>query len=213
MRAECHVVDLKEEFVDEFVFPTMITGAVYEGRYLLGTAIARPILARGQVNVAKETGCTWPRPWLHRQGQRSKSILSRGLRGPRSGNGNRSPCRMDARKSGRLAMLDYLKQPLIPTTAKHTKIYSRDRNLWHISHEGGDRGSWNAPPQDAWMLTADPAKGPDKPEDVSLQRVNGRPVALNGKTMEGWRIIQNLNDIAGKHGVGRIDLVENRAWA
>jgi argininosuccinate synthase len=209
--AECHVVDLKEEFVDEFVFPTMITGAVYEGRYLLGTAIARPVLARGQVNVAKETGCT---------------ALAHGC----TGKGNDqvrfesayaalapemeiiAPWRMDAWKlSGRLAMLDYLKQRNIPTTASATKIYSRDRNLWHISHEGGAiEDPWNAPPQDAWMLTADPAKGPDKPEDVSLKLVNGRPVALNGRDMEGWRIIQSLNDIAGRHGVGRIDLVENR---
>src|SRR5262245_43184950 len=209
--AECHVVDLKDEFVEEFVFPTMITGAIYEGRYLLGTAIARPVLARGQVNVAKKTGCT---------------ALAHGC----TGKGNDqvrfesayaalapemeiiAPWRMDAWKlSGRLAMLDYLKQRNIPTTASATKIYSRDRNLWHISHEGGAiEDPWNAPPQDAWMLTTDPAKAPDKPEDVSLTYVNGRPTALNGKEMEGWRIIQSLNETAGKHGVGRVDLVENR---
>ncbi len=208
---ECHVVDLKKEFVDEFVMPTMIAGAVYEGRYLLGTAIARPVLARAQVNVARKAGCT---------------ALAHGC----TGKGNDqvrfesafaalapdmeviAPWRMDQWKlSGRLAMLDYLKQRNIPTTASATKIYSRDRNLWHISHEGGAiEDPWNAPPDDAWMLTVDPAKAPDRAEDVALTFAAGRPTALNGKPMEAWKIITELNAIAGAHGVGRIDLVENR---
>jgi argininosuccinate synthase len=209
--AECHVVDLRREFVDEFVMPTMITGGIYEGRYLLGTAIARPVLARGQVNVAKKTGCT---------------ALAHGC----TGKGNDqvrfesayaalapemeiiAPWRMDAWKlSGRLAMLDYLKQRNIPTTASATKIYSRDRNLWHISHEGGDiENPWNAPPEDAWMLTASPEQAPDKAEDVTLTFAKGRPTSLNGTKMEAWQIIESLNSIAGRHGVGRVDLVENR---
>lgn len=209
--AECHVVDLKKTFVDDFVLPTMIAGAVYEGRYLLGTAIARPILAKGQVDVAKETGCV---------------ALAHGC----TGKGNDqvrfesayaalapemeiiAPWRMDQwTLSGRVAMLEYLKQRNIPTTASATKIYSRDRNLWHISHEGGAiEDPWNAPPDDAWMLTADPAKAPDAFEDVTLTLKAGRPVALNAKPMEAWRVILELNAIAGKHGVGRIDLVENR---
>jgi argininosuccinate synthase len=208
---ECHVVDLKQEFVDEFVMPTMITGAVYEGRYLLGTAIARPVLARAQVNVAKKTKCT---------------ALAHGC----TGKGNDqvrfesafaalapeleiiAPWRMDAWKlSGRLAMLDYLKQRNIPTTASATKIYSRDRNLWHISHEGGAiEDPWNAPPEDAWMLTLDPAKAPDKAGTVTLAFSMGRPTALDGKAMPAWQIIDKLNGIGGAHGVGRIDLVENR---
>ena len=208
---ECHVVDLKQEFVDEFVMPTMITGSIYEGRYLLGTAIARPVLARAQVNVAKKTKCT---------------ALAHGC----TGKGNDqvrfesafaalapemeiiAPWRMDAWKlSGRLAMLDYLKQRNIPTTASATKIYSRDRNLWHISHEGGAiEDPWNAPPEDAWMLTVDPAKAPDKAETVSVSFKHGRPVALNGSSMPAWQIIDKLNGIGGAHGVGRIDLVENR---
>jgi argininosuccinate synthase len=209
--AECHVLDLKAEFVDEFVMPTMIAGAVYEGRYLLGTAIARPVLARAQVNVAKKTKCT---------------ALAHGC----TGKGNDqvrfesafaalapemetiAPWRMDAWKlSGRLAMLDYLKQRNIPTTASATKIYSRDRNLWHISHEGGSiEDPWNAPPDDAWMLTVDPARAPDKAETVSVSFKHGRPVALNGTAMPAWQIIEKLNAIGGAHGVGRIDLVENR---
>lgn len=209
--AECHVVDLKKTFVDDFVLPTMIAGAVYEGRYLLGTAIARPILAKGQVDVAKETGCV---------------ALAHGC----TGKGNDqvrfesayaalapemeiiAPWRMDQwTLSGRVAMLEYLKQRNIPTTASATKIYSRDRNLWHISHEGGTiEDPWNAPPDDAWMLTTDPAKAPDAFEDVTLTLKAGRPVALNAQPMEAWRMILELNAIAGRHGVGRIDLVENR---
>ena len=209
--AECHVVDLKAEFVDEFVMPTMITGAIYEGRYLLGTAIARPVLARGQVNVAKRTGCT---------------ALAHGC----TGKGNDqvrfesayaalapemeviAPWRHDKwNLSGRLAMLDYLKNRNIPTTASATKIYSRDRNLWHISHEGGTiEDPANPPPDDAWMLTADPAQAPDKAETVTLRFEHGRPVALNGKPMKAWEIVEKLNGTAGAHGVGRVDLVENR---
>ncbi|QQS09169.1 MAG: argininosuccinate synthase [Phycisphaerales bacterium] len=208
---ECHVVDLKKDFVDEFVMPTVIAGAMYEGRYLLGTSMARPILARAQVEVARKTNCT---------------ALAHGC----TGKGNDqvrfestyaalapdlpviAPWRMDAWKlSGRLAMLDYLKQRHIPTTASATKIYSRDRNLWHISHEGGEiENPWNAPPDDAWMLTADPKDAPNTPEDVTLTFESGRPVALNGKKDEAWKVVLSLNDLAGRHGVGRVDLVENR---
>lgn len=208
---ECHVVDLRAEFVDEFVFPTIIAGSLYEGRYLLGTAIARPVLARGQVNVARQTGCT---------------ALAHGC----TGKGNDqvrfesayaalapdmeiiAPWRMDAWKlSGRLAMLEYLRERNIPTTASATKIYSRDRNLWHISHEGGTiEDPWNTPPDDAWMLTADPAQAPETPSEVSITFAAGKPVALNGASMPGWQLIEKLNAIAGAHGVGRVDLVENR---
>jgi argininosuccinate synthase len=208
---ECHVVDLKREFVEDFVFPTVIAGAVYEGRYLLGTAIARPILAKGQVEVAKKTGCT---------------ALAHGC----TGKGNDqvrfesayaalapemeviAPWRDDRWKlSGRLAMLDYLKQRNIPTTASATKIYSRDRNLWHISHEGGAiEDPWNAPPEDAWMLTVSPAQAPDQYEDVSIGFERGRPRTLNGQPIRGDDLIARLNKVAGSHGVGRVDLVENR---
>ncbi|MFN0011374.1 MAG: argininosuccinate synthase [Phycisphaerales bacterium] len=209
--ASCHVVDLKETFVEDFVFPTMIAGAIYEGRYLLGTAIARPVLAKGQVDVALKTGCT---------------ALAHGC----TGKGNDqvrfesayaalapeleiiAPWRMDNWKlSGRLAMLDYLKQRNIPTSASATKIYSRDRNLWHISHEGGTiEDPANAPPDDAWMLTADPARAPDKAETVTLGFEKGRPRTLSGQRLSGPDLIGKLNGIAGVHGVGRVDLVENR---
>jgi len=208
---ECHVVDLKQKFVDEFVMPTVITGGVYEGRYLLGTAIARPVLAWGQVEVAKKTGCTALAHGCTGKGNDQVRFESAyGALAPEME--IIAPWR-DPRwqLSGRLAMLEYLKERNIPTTASATKIYSRDRNLWHISHEGGEiENPWNAPPEDAWMLTTEPSKGPDKAEDVSVSFAKGRPIALNGKAMAAWEIIEKLNGIAGAHGVGRVDLVENR---
>ena len=207
--SECHVVDLKREFVDDYVMPTMLTGAMYEGRYLLGTAMARPILAKAQVDVAKKTGCT---------------ALAHGC----TGKGNDqvrfesayaalaptmeiiAPWRTWKLRS-RTDLLNYLKEHNVPTTASAAKIYSRDRNLWHISHEGGAiENPWNPPPDDVWMLTASPEQGPDKAEDVSLGFEGGRPVTLNGARLASDALIVKLNAIAGPHGVGRVDLVENR---
>lgn len=210
---ECHVVDLKRTFVDDFVVPTIISGGVYEGRYLLGTAIARPVLAQGQVEVAKQTGCT---------------ALAHGC----TGKGNDqvrfesayaalapqmeviAPWRHEKwTLMGRLPMLEYLKTRGIPTTASATKIYSRDRNLWHISHEGGTiEDPALPPPEDAWMLTVDPVRAPDAPEHITIEFKSGRPVALvdRGGALAASQIIEQLNAIAGRHGVGRVDLVENR---
>lgn len=205
----CYVVDLKKTFVEDYVFPTILTGAMYEGRYLLGTAIARPILAKAQVEVALKTGC---------------DALSHGC----TGKGN-DQVRFESCYSAlapqlelisvwrkwnlrsREDLLAYLAKHNVPTTASATKIYSRDRNLWHISHEGGAiENPWNAPPEDVWMLTADPRQAPDKHEDVSLTFKRGRPVAVNGTPMSGDALVAKLNDIGGRHGVGRVDLVENR---
>ncbi len=208
---ECHVVDLRAEFMDEFVMPTMITGAIYEGRYLLGTAIARPVLARGQVNVAKQTGCTALAHGCTGKGNDQVRFESAyGALAPEME--IIAPWRMEAWKlSGRMAMLDYLKQRNIPTTASATKIYSRDRNLWHISHEGGTiEDPWNVPPEDAYVMTVPVEKAPGTPETVTLAFSKGRPIALNGEKMQAWQIVTELNDIAGRHGVGRVDLVENR---
>ena len=207
--SECHVVNLQKEFIEQYVFPTVITGAMYEGRYLLGTAIARPILAKAQVDVALKTGC---------------DALSHGC----TGKGN-DQVRFESTYSAlaphlevisvwrkwnlrsREDLLAYLIKHNVPTTASATKLYSRDRNLWHISHEGGEiENPWNPPPDDCWMLTADPRQAPDKAEDVTLTFKKGRPVALNGTAMAGDVLVAKLNDIGGRHGVGRVDLVENR---
>ncbi|MCW5765855.1 MAG: argininosuccinate synthase [Phycisphaeraceae bacterium] len=205
----CEVVDLKREFAEDYCFPMLISGAVYEGRYLLGTSIARPILARAQVEYARKLGA---------------DALCHGC----TGKGNDqvrfestyaalapdleviAPWRVwDMR--GREDLLNYLKKHNVPTTASLTKIYSRDRNLWHISHEGAAlEDPWNTVPDDIWMLTAHPWQAPDKAEDVTIAFERGRPTALNGRAMAGDELVARLNQIAGRHGVGRVDIVENR---
>ena len=206
---DCIVADLREEFVQDYCFPMLISGSVYEGKYLLGTSIARPLLAKAQVEYALKIGAT---------------ALCHGC----TGKGNDqvrfestyaalaprleviAPWRIwDLR--GREDLLKYLADRKIPTTASAKKIYSRDRNLWHISHEGAAlEDPWNTVPDDIWMLTTDPRKAPDKPLDVSITFVKGRPVALDGVKMKGYELVEKLNVIAGKHGVGRVDIVENR---
>ncbi len=205
----CHVVDLKREFIEKYVFPTVISGAVYEGRYLLGTSMARPILGKAQVDVALKTGC---------------DSLCHGC----TGKGNDqvrfesayaalaphleviAPWRLWNLRS-REDMLDYLAKRDIPCAASREKIYSRDRNLWHISHEGGAlEDPWNAPPEDIWVMSSSPEKAPDKAEEIVLGFVSGRPRTLNGKELPPEKIVGELNVIGGRHGVGRIDLIENR---
>lgn len=205
----CHVVDCREPFLEEFVFPTMILGCVYEGRYLLGTSMARPVLARAQVEVARLVGA---------------DALAHGC----TGKGNDqvrfesayaalapdleviAPWRMWDLRS-REDVLAYIRSRGVPYRASGTKIYSRDANLWHISHEGGElEDPWNPPPDDVWMLTADPATAPDRAEDVEIGFVDGRPRSLNGEPMESTTLVAALNAMAGRHGIGRVDIVENR---
>jgi len=206
---KCVIKDLRQAFLEEFAYPMAITGSVYEGRYLLGTSIARPIIARAQVEVAIAEGC---------------DALSHGC----TGKGNDqvrfecafaalaphlpviAPWRLWDLKS-REQMLDYLKARSIPCAASAEKIYSRDANIWHISHEGGElEDPWKAPPEDVWMLTCDPKSAPDAGAEVTLSFRGGFVTALDGVPMDCVAILENLNRIGGAHGVGRIDLVENR---
>ncbi len=205
----CYVADLRKEFIEDYVFPTLISGAVYERRYLLGTSMARPVIAKAQVECARAVGA---------------DAVSHGC----TGKGNDqvrfeatfaalapdltvvAPWREWTLRS-REQLLAYLAERNIPCSSSLTKIYSRDRNLWHISHEGGAiEDPWNAPPEDAWMLTASPADAPSTHEDVLLGFEAGRPVSLNGKKLAGHDLVAALNTIAARHGVGRVDLVENR---
>ncbi|WP_163134092.1 argininosuccinate synthase [Agarivorans sp. Alg241-V36] len=207
--SECHIVDLKEEFVADYIYPTIASGAVYEGTYLLGTSMARPIIAKAQVEVARKVGA---------------DAVCHGC----TGKGNDqirfescfaalapeltviAPWRewdMESRED----LLDYLAERNIATTASATKIYSRDANAWHISHEGGElEDPWNEPSKGVWTLTVDPVDAPNEPEYVSLKVEQGRVVAVNDEALSPYQVVMKLNDIAAAHGVGRIDITENR---
>ncbi|AUW37817.1 argininosuccinate synthase [Grimontia hollisae] len=205
----CYIADLKEEMVADYIYPSLKTGAVYEGKYLLGTSMARPIIAKAQVECALEVGA---------------DALCHGC----TGKGNDqvrfesafaalapqlkviAPWREWNLRS-REALLDYLAERNIPCTASLEKIYSRDANAWHISTEGGVlEDTWNAPNDLCWVWTVDPEQAPDQPETVSLLVEKGEVVAVDGERMSPYQVLTTLNEKGARHGVGRIDIVENR---
>lgn len=207
--SECYVVDAREEFISDYVYPVLQSGALYEGSYLLGTSMARPLIAKALVDVANKVGA---------------DALCHGA----TGKGNDqvrfestwaalaphlkvvAPWREWDLRS-REALLDYLKVRDIPTTASLEKIYSRDENAWHISTEGGVLESpWNAPNKDCWVWTVDPQEAPDQAEQVTVTVQQGKVVAVNGEAMSPFKCLEALNVMGAKHGIGRIDIVENR---
>jgi len=204
---ECYVEDLRQEFVEDFVWPTLRAGAIYGRKYLLGTSMGRPLIARRQVEVARKVGA---------------DALAHGC----TGKGNDqvrfeltyaafapdlpviAPWReWDIRS--REDAIAYAEEHNVPITATRDKIYSRDRNVWHISHEGGVlEHPASAPPDD--LLTTAPENAPDRPEEVTITFQAGTPVAVNGVEYSAVDLVVALNEIGGRHGVGRIDLVEDR---
>ncbi|TQI77874.1 argininosuccinate synthase [Serratia fonticola] len=207
--SECHVVDLREEFIRDYVYPVLQTGALYEGSYLLGTSMARPIIAKAQVELALKVGADALCHGATGKGndqvrfETTYTALAPHLKVV-------APWREWNLRS-REALLDYLKERNIPTTASLEKIYSRDENAWHISTEGGVLESpWNAPNKDCWVWTVDPQEAPDQPEQVTVTVEKGRVVAVNGEAMSPYKCLETLNVLGAKHGVGRIDIVENR---
>jgi len=207
--SECHVVDLKEEFVKDYIYPIVKTGSVYEGQYLLGTSMARPVIAKAHVEVALKVGA---------------DAVCHGC----TGKGN-DQVRFEACFAAlapqltviapwrewdmvsREDLLDYLAERDIPCSASLTKIYSRDANAWHISHEGGElEDPWCEPSKEVWTMTVDPMDAPDTPDTVTLTFDKGELTAVDGKTLSAFESLTYLNDKAAAHGVGRIDIVENR---
>jgi argininosuccinate synthase len=204
-----HIMDLREEFVRDYVFPMFRANAVYEGSYMLGTSIARPCIAKAQIELAA---------------RENADAVSHGS----TGKGNDqvrfeltylsidpnikviAPWRIWDMRS-RSDLISYAKKHNIPVTTTAEKPYSMDRNLLHLSFEGGIlEDPWAEPPAEMFVLTTDPLKAPDKPEELIITFKEGDPVAVNGQQLSPAELLANLNLIAGRHGVGRVDMVENR---
>lgn len=207
--SKVYVQDLREEFASDYIFPMLRANAVYEGSYLLGTSIARPLIAKRQIEIAEKEGA---------------DAVAHGA----TGKGNDqvrfeltyyamkpdikvvSPWREWPFKS-RQSLIDYAEMHNIPVTATKDKPYSTDRNLLHISYEGGIlEDPWAEPPQDMYTMMVAPERAPDKPAFVEISYRGGNPVAVNGTGMTSARLLETLNSIAGNNGIGRVDIVENR---
>jgi len=203
------VEDLREEFLTDYVFPALKAGAVYEHKYLLGTSLARPVIAKHQVEVALREGATAVAHGCTGKGndqvrfELTYQALAPELK-------IIAPWRDWTLKS-REDCLDYAEQHGIPVAQSREKIHSRDRNLWHISHEGGElEDAGNAPLPTTWQITKSPQEAPDKEEQVKIGFAQGIPVSVNGMELDPVSLVELLNEIGARNAIGRIDLVENR---
>ena len=206
---KAHVEDLREEFVRDYVFPAFRANAIYEGTYLLGTSIARPLIAKRQVEIAAAEGA---------------DAVSHGA----TGKGNDqvrfelgylalnprikiiAPWR-EWDLNSRTALMAFAQKHGIDVPTTHAKPYSTDGNMLHISYEGGLlEDPWTAPPEDIFTLTASPQAAPDAPETIELAFEAGDPVAIDGEALSPAAMLTRLNALGGRHGIGRVDLVENR---
>jgi len=206
---EVIVDDLKEEFVRDFVWPAMRANAVYESIYLLGTSLARPLIGRGQVKAAEKTNA---------------DAVSHGATGKGNDQVRFELAYMALRPDlkiiapwriwdfkGREDLINYARKKNIPVPVTKEKPYSSDRNLLHISFEGGIlEDTWNEPDEDMFVMSVSPEKAPDRPTYIEIDFKNGDPVAVNGKAMSPAAILSTLNSLGGENGIGRVDMVENR---
>lgn len=206
--AKVFVADLTEEFLTEYVWPTLKAGAVYEGKYLLGTSFARPVIAKKLVEIARQEGCDAVAHGATGKGndqvrfELAVKALAPDLK-------IIAPWREWALRS-REEEIEYAKQHHIPI-ATENKTYSMDRNIWHLSHEGSDlEDPWNAPHDDMFLVTRVPEQAPDEDEYVTIDFEKGIPVAVNSKKMKAADLLQKLNEIGARHGIGITDLCENR---
>jgi argininosuccinate synthase len=207
--SKCIIEDLRDEFVREFVFPTLRAGAVYERKYLLGTSFARPLIARRQVEIAEQEGAEAVAHGCTGKGndqvrfELAYEALNPTLK-------IIAPWREWDIKS-REQEIDYAQDRKIPVTASREKIYSEDRNLWHLSHEGGLlEDPWNEPEERVYTLTVSPEQAPDRPQYVEIDFENGIPRAVDGRDLPPAELLGVLNRIGGANAVGRVDLIENR---
>ncbi len=207
--SKLYILDLRKEFVEDVIWPTMKAGAIYEGKYLLGTSMARPIIAKGLVDIALKEGAT---------------AIAHGA----TGKGNDqvrfeltikafaphmkiiAPWRIWDIKS-REEEIEYAQARGIDVPVTKERPYSMDRNVWHLSHEGADlEDPWNAPKDDLTMISRNPQDAPDEPEVIELAFEQGVPVAVNGEKLEALALLEKCNEIGAKHGIGIDDMVENR---
>jgi len=206
---EVIIEDLKEEFVRDFVWPALRANAIYESAYLLGTSLARPIIARGQVEAARRTGA---------------DAVSHGATGKGNDQVRFELTYMALEPSlkiiapwkiwdfrGREDLIAYAEKHGIPVPVTKEKPYSSDRNLLHISFEAGIlEDTWMEPPEDMFVLSVSPEKAPDKPTYVEIEFERGNPVAVDGQRMSPAQLLAHMNRLGGENGIGRVDLVENR---
>jgi len=206
---EVIIEDIREEFVSDYVWPALRANAVYESGYLLGTSLARPLIAMRQVEIAKQFGCDAVSHGSTGKGndqvrfEMAYIALEPGLK-------IIAPWKIWNFK-GREDLMEYARSRKIPIPVTKAKPYSSDRNLLHISFEGGIlEDTWNEPDKDMFLLSVAPEDAPDKPTYVEIEFTNGNPVAVNGKQMSPAALLAHLNDMGGKNGIGRVDIVENR---
>ena len=207
--SKVYIDDLKETFVKDYVFPAYRANAIYEGQYLLGTSLARPLIAKRQIEIAQSEGA---------------DAVSHGA----TGKGNDqvrfeltylaldpqiriiAPWR-EWDLNSRTVLMEFAQKHGIPVPTTQKKPYSTDRNLLHISYEGGIlEDPWNEPEEDIYTLTASPMDAPDEPQRIEISFEGGDPVAVNGETLSPAALLKELNRIGGRHGIGRADIVENR---
>jgi argininosuccinate synthase len=205
------LADLREEFAGDFVFPMMRANAVYEGYYLLGTSIARPAIAKKQAEIARAEGADAVAHGATGKGNdQVRYELSLARLAPELK--IIAPWRRaDWTFQGRADMIAYADEKKIPISASKEKPYSMDRNLVHVSYEGGIlEDPWREPYNDMFQLTVSPEDAPSRPEHVEIEYLAGNPVAINGEVLSPAKIIERANEIGGRHGIGRVDMVENR---
>ena len=207
---DCLVRDLREEFLRDYVFPAVAANAMYQGTYLLGTSLARPVLAKAQVRVAREVGADAVSHGATGKGndqlrfELAYKALAPDLRIV-------APWR-EWDLAGRKELMAYAQKFGIPISSTLKKPYSIDRNLYHVSYEGGVlEDPWRTPEEEMFEWTTAPERAPDTPVELELEFEGGRPVALNGEALGGVDLLEALNEVAAAHGIGRVDLVEDRA--